>query len=178
MAISDVRQALQTLNIVESQSKLVWVARFYVILPLPDGWQRAPPEYDTDCFMNSITKEKLNVKPCYYYIIRLLQIVKKHPDRDRLWNIWMAEGDHIFEDGFEKLMLISNENLFHVGKSELVENKQEKAQYVIAKETEKTNKFTHPILEKCNVFLKNPSKFFRANSKTYKTATFLKYANR
>lgn len=98
------------------------------------------------------------MKPCYYYIIRLLQVIKRHPELDRLWMIWMAEGDHIFEDGFEKPMLISNQNLFHVGKHEMIENKQDKAQYVVAKETEKTNKFTHPVLEKCNIFLKNPSR--------------------
>jgi len=69
----------------------------------------------------------------------------------------MVDDDHVFEDGFGRIQLVSNQKLFHFGPTEFVEDKTEKAQNVISKEVEQANKFTHPLVEKCNVFLKNQS---------------------
>lgn len=163
VSISDVRHALQTLNIVESQKKYVWLARFYVVLPLPEGWDKTEPEFNTDTYMHIHTGEKVFVKPCYYYIVRLLELLKTDPNYDRIWKIWMVKDEnqvdhHVFEDGFERIMLVSNENLFDSGTTEMVENNQDMAQLVMSKETEQLNKYSHPIVDRLNVFLKNQSR--------------------
>lgn len=156
--MSDLRHALQTLNIVASQMKFVWIARLYAILPLPEGWERTEPEYNTDTYMHVETGEKLYVKPCFYYISNLLEILKANPDYQRIYKIWMVEDDiHVFEDGFGKIYLVTNNDLFNHGTTNIIENNQEKAQNVIAKDTEQLNKFTHPLVERCNRFLKNQS---------------------
>lgn len=165
VAISDVRHALQTLNIVASQKKYVWLARFYAILPIPEGWEKTEPEYFTDTYVHIHTGEKIFVKPCYYYIVKLLEILKTDPNYDRIWKIWMITDEnqvdhHVFEDGFERIILVSNDNLFNYGTTEMVENNKEKAQHVVSKEVEQLNKYTHPVVERINVFLKNQSKDF------------------
>lgn len=156
--MSDVRHAIQTLNIVPSQMKFVWIARFYSILPLPDGWERTEPEYNTDTFIHMETGEKLYVKPCYYYISKLLEILKANPDYERIYSIWMVENNmHVFEDGFEKVYLVSNNDLFNHGTTNIIENNQEKAQYVVAKDHDFMKKSTNSIIERCNFFMRNQS---------------------
>ena len=157
VAVQEVRHGLQTLNIIESQAKYVWLARFYAILPLPDGWERTEPEFNTDVYLNTLTGEKLHIKPCYYYIIKLLERIKTDPDFDRIWKIWMLDANHVFEDGFGRIMLVSNSTLFHFGEGEPVENNQEIAQNVVSKEAENLSKYSHPVVDRCNHFMKNQS---------------------
>ena len=127
------------------------------MLPLPDGWERVEPEFDTEVYQNSLTGEKLQIKPCYYYLIRLLEIIKTDPEFDRIWKVWMLDANHIFEDGFGRIIVVSNASLFRFGDYEGLEENREMAQNVVAKETENLYRLSHPVIDKCNLFLKNES---------------------
>ena len=52
----------------------------YIALPLPDGWERKEAEGketdNKDIYMNWFTKLKINVKPCYSYIVKLIEEAK------------------------------------------------------------------------------------------------------
>lgn len=161
LQVSDLRHALQTLNIVPNQMKYVWLARFYVILPLPDGWERTEPEYNTDTYIHAQTGEKIYVKPCYYYISKVLEILKMNPEYDRIYRAWMKEVEgvlyHVFENGLGKSYLVTNNDLFNHGTTNIIENNQETAKLVVAKEHRHLKKSTNSIIERCNFFMRNQS---------------------
>lgn len=159
--MDEVRLALQTLNIMSHQVKYVWIARLYACLPIPEGWSRTESEYNTDTYINMFTKEKTYVRPCYQYIINLLEFMKQeNPNYDRIWKIWMMDNDHIFEDGFGRIIVVPNDSLFNVNLAHIVEVKKEKAKNIQSKTNEQLMELRMPKLENYNQFMKNQSKKF------------------
>lgn len=65
------------LKIMKFQPSLVWISRLYNCLPPPEGWElNEDVKEDIEAYKQVYTNEKLNVRPCYYYIIKLIEAAK------------------------------------------------------------------------------------------------------
>lgn len=115
--VTKVKHAIYILNIMRHEPWLVWIARLYVALPLPDGWERienqnSDPE-QRDLYQNWFTKQIVEVRPCYGYISRLIEEARKNKlAAQKVGRIWMINQDHIFEDGFGRVFTVDNAKMF------------------------------------------------------------------
>lgn len=165
--VYEVKKALYILNITKDQPYLVWIARLYVALPFPDGWERIENDlYDSehrDVYQNWFTKMKIYVRPCYSYIVKLIEEAKRNREESyKTARIWMVKKDHIFEDGFGRILVVSNARLFENELSKKLNSismglqslfNKNKLTVVKKKETEHLK---DPFVEKVEKYLKNP----------------------
>jgi hypothetical protein len=67
-----------------SQAHLFWTLRAYCGLPLPEYWTKM---YDTnmhrEIYYNSAHDVKISVKPCYFYILELVNYIRQESMKDR-----------------------------------------------------------------------------------------------
>jgi len=163
----DVSRALNILNIMPDQAFLVWIARFYVSLPLPEGWEEKDDNTQEECFMNIYTYEMIKVRPCFYYIVRLISEAKNKGDlSEKIGRTWMIDKKHVFEDTFSRPYSISNEHLFGLSDAidsglniqkarDLIGNLIKKRMETIIQK-KKDKELNDPFIEKVDKFIKNP----------------------
>ena len=167
--IYKVMQALYLLNITKYEPYLVWIARLYICLPLPDGWERVEnlneDKDNPDIYENWFTKISINVRPCYSYIVKLIEAAKRNRElSEKMAKIWMINQDHIFEDGFYRIYVVENNRLFQSELQKKLSNISQglqnlfkagdKSKQIVKKQ--ETEQLTDPFVEKVEKYLKNP----------------------
>lgn len=77
-------EAARLFNVRSTQSFLFWILRAYCGLPLPDYWNKM---FDTnmhrEIYYNSCYDVKISVRPCFFYILDLMNYVKQEAIRDK-----------------------------------------------------------------------------------------------
>lgn len=168
--IEETKEAIKLFNIREIEPELVWVARFYVSLPLPPDWEIGIPKVEEKgripIYKNWFNNMKIEVKPCYFYIRNLIQICKKNREKTRkISRIWMVGNDHIFEDGFSRIHAVENFKLFEdkFTKQKVKSRVPSFRNFIFEKDREIKKKYQDanlidPFVEKIEKYTKNPGK--------------------
>lgn len=174
VSFEEIRDVLDLLNICKSEYYLVWIARFYIALPLPDGWERSLENDNRDgenhsysVYKNWITKDKIRVRPSYFYILKLLDIAKEEVEISKqIARVWMIDGlNHVFEDGFSRIYVVENHKLFEkvidktldaLGRGLFKMFRLRMNQKVIKKRKDAV--LSDPFVEKVEKYIKNPGK--------------------
>lgn len=172
--IEETRAALNLLKIHKNEPELVWIARFYVALPLPADWEPDIPtegEDNTVVYKNWFNNMRIRVKPCFFYINKLINFCKNNRKKaEPIARIWMVKNDHIFEDGFGRIHVITNNKLFETDlerKLKLLKKGFDSLFKVEEKDFDrarmirrkyKGDSLTDPFVEKIEKYIKNPGK--------------------
>jgi len=77
-------EAARLFNVKSTQAYLFWILRAYCGLPLPEYWSKV---FDTnlhrEIYYNSCYDVKISVRPCYFYVLELVNYVKHEVIRDK-----------------------------------------------------------------------------------------------
>ena len=168
------KKAIKLYNILPSQWYLIWVARFYLTLPIPSDWEEIdcdPSDLNkTEKYKNWFTNTIISVRPCYFYVNKLMEKAKRDLEgAKRIARIWMVGNEHVFEDGFQRVIMMKNFMLFEdararklrmiqYGMGMMFKNVTEGLfQRKIARKYE-NYEFSDPFVRKIEKYTKNPGK--------------------
>lgn len=169
----DLTRVLKYLRIMETHPELVWIGRLYLSLPIPEEWilHEESQTSNVEAYKHINTSEILFVRPCYFYIIRILEIAKNNkPMAEGIAKMWIVNKEHIFEDGFGRIFSLGNKELFHLGEDDGDDEdfKINKAKFLISNlirkrkekifRKKKVEELTDPFIEKVDGYLRDTSK--------------------
>lgn len=183
--------ALTLFPIHQKEYYLVWIVRLYVSLPLPDYWEKRLEKSDSGTsvvYMNWNTKNKIKVRPCFFYILKLLDYAKMDKESveqsKMIARVWMVEGlNHVFEDGFSRIYVVENEKLFRktlvektneniglLGKGILSMFKLKKDRVIVKKRKDEI--LSDPFVDKVERYMNNPGNIQNFFSKIFQNFKF------
>ena len=80
----DIIEAAKLFNVRSTQAFLFWPLRAYCGLPLPEFWTKG---FDTnlhrEIYHNTCYDVKISVRPCYFYVLELINYLKQEAIRDK-----------------------------------------------------------------------------------------------
>lgn len=85
--------AMSFLGIQIHETKLMFLARLFLTLPLPPFWKEQMPRSEPPQYFNILTLERLSIHPSYYYIIQCIQKWRKRVLNEQLGLVMSSNNE-------------------------------------------------------------------------------------